>query len=562
MLASTKMKLVRDLVEGATRDELIWINGYLAGLTSAAAGVSEPAVTKTAVSKITIVYGTETGNSKKLASVFAAESKSKGINAKLLSLDQYRPNDLIREEYFFGIISTQGDGEPPAAAKKFYDHIHTEGLKNEKLKFSILALGDSSYPLFCKAGEDVDRQLEKAGGQRLVDLVKCDTDYENDARTWFNEVFAKLQEGGESSQAPAPIQKKKNKKEIFTREILSSTNLNDRGSAKETYHIEIEAEGIDYQPGDSIGIIPKNDKFLVEAILAATGYKGEQIFKFRDTELPLREMLVHKLNVTCLPERIIKKYSELVRQEIPAETMGLLDLLKIYSLPDPALFDEVLGFLEPITPRLYSISSSPEAHAGEIHITVAKNIFYVNEESKQGLCSGFLAGLKEGAELTFYIHPNNRFRLPSPDKDIIMVGPGTGIAPFRSFIAERDATGANGKNWLFFGEQHFASDFLYQTEIQNWADTNVLTKVNVAFSRDQAEKIYVQHRMRSQGKELYQWLESGASVYVCGAKEPMSRDVEKTLLDIIAEHGNLSDDQALEFLQKMEAGDRYLKDVY
>lgn len=562
MLASTKMKLVRDLVEGATRDELIWINGYLAGLTSSAAGVSEPAVTKTAVSKITIVYGTETGNSKRLASVFAAESKSKGINAKLLSLDQYRPNDFLREEYFFGIISTQGDGEPPAAAKKFYDHIHSEGLRNEKLKFSILALGDSSYPLFCKAGEDVDRQLEKAGGKRLVDLVKCDTDFENDARQWFNSIFAKLQEGGESAQATAPIQKKKNKKEIFTREILSSANLNDRDSAKETYHIEIEAEGIDYQPGDSIGIIPKNDKFLVEAILAATGYKGEQIFKFRDNELPLRELLVHKLNVTCLPERIIKKYSELVRQEIPAETMGLLDLLKIYSLPDPAMFDEVLSFLEPITPRLYSISSSPEAHAGEIHITVAKNIFYVNEESKQGLCSGFLAGLKEGAELTFYIHPNNRFRLPSPDKDIIMVGPGTGIAPFRSFIAERDATGANGKNWLFFGEQHFASDFLYQTEIQNWAETNVLTKVNVAFSRDQAEKIYVQHRMQSQGKELFQWLEAGASVYVCGAKEPMSRDVENTLLQIISEHGNLSNDQALEFLQKMEAGDRYLKDVY
>jgi sulfite reductase (NADPH) flavoprotein alpha-component len=567
MLAGSKLKMVQDLVASSTREELIWINGYLAGLVSGAAVEAEPAApAKLLTSKITIAYGTESGNSKKLASTFAATAKGKGIQVKLVNLEQYRLTDLIKEEYFFAVISTQGDGEPPAGAKKFYDHIHLNGFKLNKMKYGVLALGDTSYPLFCKAGEDVDVQLKNLGGERIVDLQKCDTDYETDAGSWFTQVLQKLTEGGASSVTPAtaiPVTGKKTTgKQFYTGTILSNVNLNDRGSNKQTHHIEIAVDGIEYQPGDSIGIIPENLEATVEAIIKVSGIDRNAVITYRNEEISVYDLLRKKLNISFLPERVIRRYAEVVKQDIPATNICLLDLLKIYSVKDAAQFEEVLDILEPITPRLYSIASSLEAHDGEVHITVSRDRFCVNEEWKFGLCSDYLALLPENTQLQFYVHKNNRFRLPSPEKDIIMIGPGTGVAPFRSFLAERDATGASGRNWLFFGEQHFESDFLYQTEIQNWHDTGVLTKVNVAFSRDQQEKIYVQHKMQQHGAELFQWLESGAIVYVCGAKEPMSVDVEHALVDIISRHGNKSTEESLAYLEELKESDRYLADVY
>jgi sulfite reductase (NADPH) flavoprotein alpha-component len=259
---------------------------------------------------------------------------------------------------------------------------------------------------------------------------------------------------------------------------------------------------------------------------------------------------------------VVKKYAEIVHQEIPATRIDLLDLLRIYPVKNSAQFKDVISVLEPITPRLYSIASSPEAHNGEIHITVAKNNFNLNNEIKYGLTSDFLSHLGVNTNLQFYVHPNAQFRLPEEDKDVIMIGPGTGVAPFRSFIAHRDATGASGKNWLFFGDQHFATDFLYQTEFQNWLETGVLTKMNVAFSRDQKEKLYVQHKMIREGEQFFEWLESGAYVYICGAKEPMSVDVENALLNIIQVHGNRSKSEAVTYLDQMKEDGRYLKDVY
>ena len=263
-----------------------------------------------------------------------------------------------------------------------------------------------------------------------------------------------------------------------------------------------------------------------------------------------------------LPERVVKKYAAIVRQDIPETKIGLLDLLKIYPVKDAAQFQEVVGILEPIAPRLYSISSSPEAHSGEIHITVAKDTFVVNGETKHGLCSDVLSQLATDHSLEFYVHRNAQFKLPEQDKDVIMIGPGTGIAPFRSFLSERDATGASGRNWLFFGDQHFTTDFLYQTEIQNWLQTGVLTKINTAFSRDQQEKVYVQHKMQKQAAELYSWLEAGAYVYICGAKEPMSVDVENALLAVIRQEGKKNAAQAENYLDELKAAGRYVKDVY
>lgn len=568
MLEASKMKLIEELVAGSQTEELIWLNGYIAGLLAGKRGLEQPALapvhTKALVNKITIAFGTETGNSKKLASSFAAKAKKAGINAKIVDLNQYRLNDLQKEEYFITVVSTHGDGEPPAAAKKFFDHIHANGFKLEKMNYGVLALGDTSYPLFCKAGEQIDLQLNKMGAQRLVPLQKCDVDFEADAEAWFEQVLKQLTTSSASAAPSAVIAapKKSTGKKIYTGTVLASVNLNDTGSNKETYHIEIEAEDVEYLPGDAFGIVPENPLPKVEAIIKLLDIDADRKYAFRNEEYRVFDLLKKKLEIVYLPERVVNAYASLVNQDIPSTRISLLDLLKIYPLKNSDQFEQLIGILEPIAPRLYSISSSPEAHGGEVHITVARDKFSVNDELKYGLCSNYLSQFEVGQQVQFYIHKNAQFRLPADDRDVIMIGPGTGIAPFRSFIAHRDSTGANGKNWLFFGDQHFVTDFLYQTEIQNWVETGSLSKIDLAFSRDQEEKIYVQHKLKKKGKELYEWLQNGASVYVCGTKDPMSIDVENTLTEIIQTHGNKKEAEALEFLNDLKSEGRYLKDVY
>lgn len=571
MLQESKLKILFDYLSTLTHEEKIWVNGYLSGMLSNGKVASQPELvasfeSKPVTNKITIAYGTETGNSKKLASEFAAKAKKNGINAKVIGLDQYRLNDLPKEEYFLSIVSTHGDGHPPAAAKKFYDHIHSNGFKLDKLKYGVLALGDTSYPLFCTAGEEVDQQLEKLGGKRIIPLQKCDVDYESDAEGWFTQVLHQLSTSAPSANGQAVaapvITKKTTGKKIYHGAVVTNINLNDKGSNKETHHIEIVADDIEYLPGDSLGVIPENPLRIVEPIVELLGIDRKKTFTFRNEELTVLDLLRKKLNIFYLPERVVSKYAALVGQNIPSTRIALLDLLKIYPLKDNSQFDELIEILEPIAPRLYSISSSPEAHSGEVHLTVARDKFHVNDEWKCGLCSDYLSQLKTDSSIEFYIHKNSQFRLPADDKDIIMIGPGTGIAPFRSFLAQRDATGATGRNWLFFGEQHFVTDFLYQTELQNWKETGLITKLNAAFSRDQKEKIYVQHKMLQHGQELYSWIANGASIYVCGAKDPMSADVEDTLLQIIEKFGNKTIEQAVQFIEQMKEEDRYLKDVY
>lgn len=563
MLAENKLQVFLELIKVSSQEERIWMNGYLSGLLAQTGAAEAAAPASNGVNKITILYGTETGNAKRLATVFAAKAKKSGINAKVVSMDQYRPGDLGKEEYLFSIVSTHGEGEPPAAAKKFYDHIHHNGFELPKLKYGVLALGDTSYPLFCKTGEDVDAQLQKLGAQRIIPLQKCDVDFSEDADAWFNHAMKVLSTGSSTPPAVAPpAAKKGGGRKTHAGTILTNTNLNDRGSGKQTHHIEISADDIDYLPGDSIGIIPENPLSTVQSILRLAGLTEGDPVAYKGEASPAGELLQKKLNIFYLPERVVKKYAELVQQDIPVTRMDLLDLLRIYPVDSADHFKEVLGAMEPITPRLYSISSSPEAHNGEIHITVAKNNFNINDEIKYGLTSDFLSQLKPDQDLHFYVHPNTQFRLPEEDKDVIMIGPGTGIAPFRAFLAQRDAAGAGGRNWLFFGEQHFTTDFLYQTEFQNWLETGVLTKMNVAFSRDTKEKVYVQHKMLREGAQLYEWLESGAYLYVCGSKEPMSVDVENALLHIIGTHGNRSQEEALQYLDQLKEDGRYLKDVY
>jgi len=560
MLANSKIKIVEDLVADLTKEEIIWLNGYLAGIVSTDVKTAK-APAAPSVSKITIAYGTETGNAKKLAASFAAKAKKQGIQSKLVALDQYRLADLSKEEWFFTIISTQGEGEPPATAKTFYDHLHQNNLSLSKLKYGVLALGDTAYPLFCKAGEDVDLQLQKLGATRVVPLQKLDTDYQAEADEWFTSLLASLNNTQPAPALSLPVVKKASKQRYLGK-VLTTVNLNAKGSGKETYHIEIGADDVQFEPGDALGVIPVNDAEVVRKIVALGSVDERTVIAYKNEEHSIAELLKNKLSIFYLSARVVKKYSEIVQQEIPETRIDLLDLLRIYPVNNAGQFAGILQVLDPITPRLYSIASSPAAHEGEVHLTVGKHNFCVNGQPKTGLCSDYLSGLKAGDQFEFYIHKNHLFKLPAANKDIIMIGPGTGIAPFRSFIAERDATGAEGRSWLFFGDQHFTTDFLYQTEWQNWLQTGALTKMNVAFSRDQKEKIYVQHKLLQHAEELFQWLENGAHLYICGAKEPMGVDVENTLVRIIREQRNHSEEGAVQYLEHLKEEGRFVKDVY
>lgn len=568
MLSETKLKALKEISVGFSRDEAVWASGFLAGLagSSAVQELLPPVIhaETSSAKKITLAYGTETGNSKKLAVELAGIIKKKGTQVKLADLSQYKPKDLAKEDLFFIIISTQGEGEPPILAKKFYDHIHENDLNISNLKFGVLALGDSSYPLFCKTGEDIDSRFEVLGAQRILPLKKCDIDYEQEAHVWAEhilDVANKTKESSRKNTAPSKISAGRKK---YRGKISTIINLNDIGSDKETYHIEIETEeALIYSPGDALGVIAFNPKEEVEEIITLTGIDPQKQIKTAKITAVAEELLYKHLNISYLLKSTVAQYAEITGQHIPEVRLSLLDLLRIYPVKNAEDFEQVLKVLTGQSPRLYSISSSLEAHGNtEIHITVTKSEFFINDKKQNGLCSSFLAEFKEGEDLEFYIQEAKHFRLPQPDKDVIMIGPGTGIAPFRSFLYERDAIGAEGRNWLFFGDRTFVSDFLYQAEIQDFLKTGTLTHLDLAFSRDTDEKIYVQHRLEQKAQEVYHWLESGASLYVCGTRDPMSKDVEKTILNIIQDKGKQSLEEARNYLEELELSGRYVKDVY
>ncbi|KXH83281.1 diflavin oxidoreductase [Chryseobacterium kwangjuense] len=569
MLSETKLNALKEISGSFSRDEAVWASGFLAGLAGSSVTVQEtvsPAVHAESVSakKITLAYGTETGNSKKLAVELAGIIKKKGVQVKLADLSQYKPKDLAKEDLFFIIISTQGEGEPPALAKKFYDHLHENDPDLSNLKFGVLALGDTSYPLFCKTGEDVDARFEILGGQRIIPLKKCDVDYEQESYHWAEHVLNVVGKTAENNQKNTIAPKVSAGRKKYQGKISNIINLNDIESEKETYHIEIETEDpLVYSPGDALGVIAFNPKQEVDEIISLTGIDPQKKITTLKITDGAEELLCKHLNISHLLKSTVAQYAQITGHAIPEVRLSLLDLLRIYPVKNADEFEQVIGILTGQSPRLYSISSSLEAHGdSEIHITVAKSDFLIGDKKQNGLCSSFLAEFNEGDELEFYIQEAKHFRLPNQDKDIIMIGPGTGIAPFRSFLYERDATGAEGRNWLFFGDRNFVSDFLYQAELQDFLKTGTLAHLDLAFSRDTAEKVYVQHKLEQKAEEVYHWLEGGASLYICGAKEPMSRDVEKTILNILQSKGKHSPEEAQNYLEELELSGRYVKDVY
>lgn len=553
MLSETKLTLLQQLVQQASKDEIIWTKGYLAGFLDSNQFTVPTVETTTAITvKPLIVYGTETGNAKKIASQLLTNFKKNKIQAKSTDIFQLDATKLAKETLVLFIVSTQGEGEFPQNAVAFYEKLKALQTDLSNLNFAVLGLGDTSYPLFCNAGVLLDEVLEQKGAKRLLPLVKADVDYAETVTNWEANLQRVFSEKASSTSiptqksTPTSIVNKKNYKGIVSHKIV----LNDKGSNKETYHIEITSDQeIVYEPGDAIGFYPKNNETEIDEIAS---------FFNENTK---KEVLLDK-NIRGLSKKSIEALSGLFEITLTEEKADLVDILKKYVKPETVSFEEVVALLHPIAPRLYSISSAINAHDGGVHVTVNLNTFSVNGTTKTGLCSQFLADFPIDEEIEFYIHKNNNFKLPSDDTDIIMIGPGTGIAPFRSFLAHRDAEGAEGKNWLFFGEQHFVLDFYYQTEIQEWLTTGVLTKLDTAFSRDQEKKIYVQDRIREKAKSFNEWLENGASVYICGQKSPMSTDVENTIIEVIASERKISSTEAKQVLEDLETAGKYQKDVY
>lgn len=590
-------ELLNRLLPTLTESQKIWLSGYLsaqsvsaqetAGVPAAAVSVEAPAP---AVSKeVTVLYGSQTGNAQGLAENAGKQLEQSGFQVTVSSMSDFKPNQLKKVTYLLIVVSTHGEGDPPDNALSFHEFLHgRRAPKLENLRFSVLALGDSSYEFFCQTGKEFDQRLEELGGERISPRVDCDLDYDEPAAEWLEGVLKGLNEAGGGSAAPAPAAAAQTGESSYSRtnpfraEVLENLNLNGRGSNKETRHVELslEGSGLTYEPGDSLGVYPENDPELVELLLKEMNWDPEEIVTLnkQGDVRPLKEALVSHYEITVLTKPLLEQAAQLTGSEELRELLApgneenvkayiegrdLLDLVRDYG-PFSVSAQQFVSILRKMPARLYSIASSLSANPDEVHLTIGAVRYDAHGRERKGVCSILCAErLQPGDTLPVYVQHNQNFKLPkNPETPIIMVGPGTGVAPFRSFMQEREETGAEGKAWMFFGDQHFVTDFLYQTEWQNWLKDGVLTKMDVAFSRDMEEKVYVQHRMLEQSAELFEWLQEGAAVYICGDEKHMAHDVHNTLLEIIEKEGNMSREEAEAYLADMQQQKRYQRDVY
>ncbi|ATH95129.1 sulfite reductase [NADPH] flavoprotein alpha-component [Bacillus glycinifermentans] len=593
-------ELLNRLLPTLTESQKAWLSGYLAASRSfeAAAALEVPTAETPAalpvqpVSKeVTILYGSQTGNAHGLAENAGKKLKEHGFEVTVSSMSDFKTNQLKKIQNLLIVVSTHGEGDPPDNALSFHEFLHgRRAPKLDDLRFSVLALGDTSYEFFCKTGKDFDQRLEELGGKRLYPRVDCDVDFDEPASAWLEGVLGGLSEAGGQSGSPAQSQAAApqaaetvySRKNPFRAEVLENINLNGRGSNKETRHLELslEGSGFTYEPGDALGIYPENDPELVQLVMKELNWNPEEVVTVdkQGERLPLKEALTSYFEITVLTKKFLQQaagFSENEKlQELTSpgneaqlkeylQGRDLLDFVRDFG-PFSASAQEFVSILRKMPPRLYSIASSFQANPDEVHLTIGAVRYHAHGRDRKGVCSVLCAErLQPGDTLPVFIQPNKHFKLPeNPDAPIIMVGPGTGVAPFRSFMQEREETGAKGKSWMFFGDQHFVTDFLYQTEWQKWLKDGVLTKMDVAFSRDTEEKVYVQHRMLEHSKELFEWLQEGAVFYVCGDKKNMAHDVQNALLDIIEKEGGMSREEAEAYLAEMKQQKRYLRDVY
>lgn len=586
--------LLNRLLPTLTEAQKMWLSGYLTASQSTSAegtpdvSTAAPAQAEQTISKdVTILYGSQTGNAQGLAENTGKTLEAKGFNVTVSSMNDFKPNNLKKLENLLIVVSTHGEGEPPDNALSFHEFLHgRRAPKLENFRFSVLSLGDSSYEFFCQTGKEFDVRLAELGGERLYPRVDCDLDFEESANKWLKGVIDGLSEAkGHSASAAVPAEAPAgtspySRTNPFKAEVLENLNLNGRGSNKETRHLELslEGSGLTYEPGDSLGIYPENDPELVDLLLNEFKWDASEsvtVNKEGETR-PLREALLSNFEITVLTKPLLKQAAELTgndklkalvenREELKAYTQGrdVIDLVRDFG-PWNVSAQEFVAILRKMPARLYSIASSLSANPDEVHLTIGAVRYEAHGRERKGVCSVLCSErLQPGDTIPVYLQSNKNFKLPqNQETPIIMVGPGTGVAPFRSFMQEREETGAKGKSWMFFGDQHFVTDFLYQTEWQKWLKDGVLTKMDVAFSRDTEEKVYVQNRMLEHSKELFQWLEEGASFYVCGDKTNMARDVHNTLVEIVETEGKMSREEAEAYLAEMKKQKRYQRDVY
>ncbi len=581
-------------LQAATTDfsptQLAWVSGYFWGVINQQTAAAPGAVAQSApqAAAITLISASQTGNARRVAEALRDDLLAAKLNVNLVNAGDYKFKQIAQEKLLIVVTSTQGEGEPPEEAVALHKFLFSKKApKLDNTAFAVFGLGDSSYEFFCQSGKDFDSKLAELGAERLLDRVDTDVEYQPAAQAWRERIVEVLKSRAPASSGAIPQTALGAVNDItstpYTKEapLVASLSVNQkitgRNSQKDVRHLEIDLgdSGLRYQPGDALGVWYQNDPALVEELVGLLWLNGDEPVEVDGKTLALRDALQWHFELTVNTATIVENYATLTRAETLQELIGDKNKLQHYAsitpIVDmvrfaPAQLDaaQLIGLLRPLTPRLYSIASSQAETENEVHITVGVVRYDVEGRARAGGASSFLADrVEEDGEVRVFIEHNDNFRLPAnPETPVIMIGPGTGIAPFRAFMQQRAADGASGKNWLFFGNPHFTEDFLYQVEWQNYVKDGLLTRIDLAWSRDQKEKIYVQDKLREQGAELWRWINDGAHIYVCGDANRMAKDVEQTLLDVIAEFGGMDTEAADEYLSELRVERRYQRDVY
>lgn len=595
----SQAQTINELFSTLTHDQKLWLSGYIsASLTNTTSetpttSISHNQTDETTPSEkrhITLLYGSETGNAQGLAELFHTRLTDLDFEVTFKAMDEFKPKQLKKVEDLLVITSTQGEGDPPDNAIELYEYIHgRKAPKLENVRFAVLALGDESYEFFCQTGKDFDKQLDALGAKRLYQRIDCDVDYEENAEKWMaNVIHALNEETSSTTKSDALISEtieseqheQYSKANPYYAEVLENINLNGQGSNKETRHIELSLEDFNdtYETGDCLVILPKNDPELVTQIIELLPFEEDTLIPINDKgdQQSLQHSLSEYFEISKLTKTLIKSAMTLFNNEDLVEKgrkeewikdyivgRDVIDLLQDFP-PKDLKQAQLYQLFRKLPPREYSISSSYEQDPEEVHITVGAVRYEAHGRERSGVCSVQLAERTEpGDTLPVYIKRNPNFKFPKDNTTpVIMIGPGTGVAPFRSYLQEREVLDSKGNTWLFFGDQHFTTDFLYQTEWQNWYREGYLEKLNVAFSRDTDQKVYVQHEMLQESETLNKWIEQGANIYICGDEKHMAKDVHQTLIQILQQEQQLTEEEAENYLRTLKRDKRYQRDVY
>ncbi|WP_145591882.1 NADPH-dependent assimilatory sulfite reductase flavoprotein subunit [Yersinia rochesterensis] len=568
--------------------QMAWLSGYFWGMVNQQPGAVIAPVVAAPATAITLISASQTGNARRLAEQLRDDLLAAKLNVNLVNAGDYKFKQIAQERLLVIVASTQGEGEPAEEAVALHKFLFSKKApKLPETAFAVFGLGDTSYEHFCQAGKDFDNKLAELGAQRLVERVDADVEYQESAQQWRQQVVAALQARVPAQSTAAAATKSGVVDEItsspysktapLTAQLSVQQKVTGRHSEKDVRHIEIDLgdSGLRYQPGDALGVWFDNDPALVDELLALLWLKGDEPVSIDGQNILVSQALRSHLELTQNTTVIVDKYAALSRDEKLiallvdkpalqhyAKNTPIVDMVR--QAPSDLNADQLVALLRPLTPRLYSIASSQAETENEVHITVGVVRYEIDDRPRTGGASGYLADrLAVDDDIRIFIEHNDNFRLPAnPETPVIMIGPGTGIAPFRAFMQQREADGATGKNWLLFGNPHFTEDFLYQVEWQRYVKDGLLTRIDLAWSRDQAHKIYVQDKLREQGAELWDWIQQGAHIYVCGDANRMAKDVEQVLLDVVALHGAMDAEQADEYLSELRLARRYQRDVY